>query len=86
MFNYYVVSVCRCSAKIAAGAVVCVESEIRGDVSIGEDLLLIHMQPPCLIHCVFICKELLRAPIRCFCFFLHVLQVLEQLSTPKLGS
>ena len=29
------------SAKIATGAVVCVESEIRGDVSIGEHLLLI---------------------------------------------
>lgn len=25
-----------CSVKIAAGAVVCVESEIRGDVTIGK--------------------------------------------------
>lgn len=28
-----------CSGKIAAGAVVCVESEIKGDVTIGVDLL-----------------------------------------------
>lgn len=28
--------VCPRSAKIAAGAVVCVESEVRGDVTIGE--------------------------------------------------
>lgn len=27
---------CFRSAKIAAGAVVCVESEVRGDVTIGE--------------------------------------------------
>lgn len=33
-----IISVSPCSAKIAAGAVVCVESEIRGDVTIGENL------------------------------------------------
>ena len=31
-----IISVCSCSVKVAAGAVVCVESEIRGDVTIGE--------------------------------------------------
>lgn len=30
---------CFFSAKIAAGAVVCVESEIRGDVTIGETFI-----------------------------------------------
>lgn len=30
---------CSLSAKIAAGAVVCVESEIRGDVTIGETFI-----------------------------------------------
>lgn len=30
---------CFLSAKIAAGAVVCVESEIRGDVTIGETFI-----------------------------------------------
>lgn len=32
MYSY----LCFRSAKIAAGAVVCVESEVRGDVTIGE--------------------------------------------------
>lgn len=34
-----------CSAKIAAGAVVCVESEIRGDVTIGETIFVLHFLP-----------------------------------------
>lgn len=32
----FCICLCVCSVKIAAGAVVCVESEIRGDVTIGK--------------------------------------------------
>lgn len=32
----YLLFSCLCSVKIAAGAVVCVESEIKGDVTIGK--------------------------------------------------
>lgn len=35
---------CRFSGKIAAGAVVCVESEIRGDVTIGKRLFLLSLE------------------------------------------
>lgn len=50
---FHIVSVSSRSAKIAAGAVVCVESEIRGDVTIGESLLLPHREARCLsISCV----------------------------------
>lgn len=38
----FIIAICCCSVKIAAGAVVCVESEVRGDVTIGENFSFPH--------------------------------------------
>lgn len=53
-----IIPLCPCSAKIAAGAVVCVESEIRGDVTIGES----YSKTPSFILMPFIHRGFIVTP------------------------